>query len=421
VPEALVAARVMAPAIAETRSVTLASIILLDSNGTILSGAWQGQSLAEVPEVAEALGGIASTRLRRNASYKARTMLEVFSRAATIRLHHARPVLVSGRVVGVVLASRSPRALMRGLYEDRGKIALGTGLIFVVLTGLSLILARTIVRPIEALSAASRALASGTRATPQRSALNVVEIATLFDDFEAMSASIERRSAYLRDFAAAVSHEFKTPIAALHGTIEILDDHGPVMDDTQRRQFLDNMRQDTGRLSRLVSRLLDLARADMQAVDRDVRCDVADACRSVATQCSTRAMAVSCQLPDGPVLARIDQGVLEAVLVTLADNAAQAGADRFQLTLTADAGQVLILATNSGPAIPEADRERIFEPFFTSRRAEGGTGMGLAIARSLLGGYHATLTLEQPDRPPAGRVADMPVAFLLSLAAVQSD
>jgi len=54
---------------------------------------------------------------------------------------------------------------------------------------------------------------------------------------------------------------------------------------------------------------------------------------------------------------------------------------------------VALTVTDDGPGVPAADRERLFEPFFTSRRATGGTGLGLSIARSLLAASHATIDL----------------------------
>jgi signal transduction histidine kinase len=364
----------------------------------VLTGVWRDQSLAHVPEVALALRGTASTTLRHNASYQARTVLEIFSRAAAIRLHHARPITVNGQVVGVVLASRSPRALMRGMYEDRGKIALGVLLIFATLIGLTAVLVRTIVRPIEALSAASRALANGTPVKPNGSRLQVVEIATLFDDFDTMATSIERRSAYLKDFAAAVSHEFKTPLAAINGAIELLSDHGNTMSDAQRQQFLDNMGADTERLSKLVRRLLDLARADLQAIDPSARADVRAICQTLQAAHNGVPLTLAFTPSEGTISAQVDSTVLESVLMALVDNAVQSGATEIALSVHR-AANIKISVANNGPSIAAADQLRIFEPFFTSKRASGGTGMGLSIARSLLTPYGGSLTLATP---PAG-------------------
>jgi choline kinase len=195
-PQALAAARALAPVIARTRQVTLSAIVLLDRQGLVAADG-EARSLAALPEVRAALAGRPETVLRRNGDYRANYNFEWLSRAAALRVHHARPVVVKGRVVGVLLLSRSARALFKGLYADRGKIAFGMAAIFGLLVVLSGVLSRGIVRPVEALARASRALASGRQEDvpdPPRTA--AIEIQALYTDFALMAEAIERRSRY---------------------------------------------------------------------------------------------------------------------------------------------------------------------------------------------------------------------------------
>jgi signal transduction histidine kinase len=392
-PKALDVATRLTPAIEDIKRVTLSSILLLDDNGVLLNDPTRTGHHRDLPEVRAALGGKAQTVMRLNTTYYRRTILEIFSQAATIRLHHARPIVVDGRVVGVVLVSRSPRALLRGIYEDRGKIALGVVGIFVLLIGLSMVLGRAIVRPLESLSAASRSLAKGQRQVPKGSALQVVEIATLYRDFDAMSDSIDQRSRYLRDFAASVSHEFKTPLAGLRGAIELLQDHGVTMSEEERATFLSNMDADTDRLSHLVRRLLDLARADMQAIDQSATSDISQSLAVARDSLANAAFDIAINAPPTLPIAAIDGPTLEAIIVTILENARQAKATRVTIDARIEDTTLVIALTNNGPPVPPGDHERIFEPFFTSKRAQGGTGMGLSIARSLLRGYGGSLDL----------------------------
>ncbi len=382
-PTAEQVAQRIAPAIAETKRATLASILLLDRQGLLLNGRDRGMSLADVPEVRSALSGTPRTVLRHNDAYLRDTPLDWISRATSIRMHQARPIMVRDKVAGVVLVSRSPRALFRGMWEDRGKIALGVAAIFTLLLVLTGVLARAIVRPVERLSRASRALAQGRHAAPHRPTLEVREIGSLYDDFAAMSAAIARRSRYLRDFAAALSHEFKTPLAGLSGGIELLQDHGATMAEEERQRFLGNMAADAGRLSRLVSRLMELAQADMGRADPAARTELRPVLEQVAQGQQRDGFAITLALPtDLPPLAA-EAGALEAILTTLAENARQAGASQLAIGATVLDGDVSIHLADNGPGIPEADRERVFDPFFTSKRAAGGTGLGLPIARAL--------------------------------------
>ncbi len=381
------------PALAETKQTTLASIIMLDRNGTILTGPEKGRSLSTLPEVRSALAGNPRTVLRLNESYHTEVPFEWLSRASNIRLHHARPIKVNGAITGVVLVSRSPRALFRGMYEDRGKIVLGVGVIFLTLVGLSGVLSRAIVRPIENLSRATRRLATGRRVEPGRPSLQVVEIRNLFNDFEQMAERIDKRSRYLRDFAAAVSHEFKTPLAGIGGAVELLQDHGAEMMQADRERFLSNIAADAERLSRLVRRLMEQAQADIQAAEFDARTDPAPILAAIADGYRVNGFDVNIGLPAQPPRLCIDGRVLEAALATFAENSRQAGATRLDIVLSIQGNVANIDINDDGPGIPEGDCSRIFDPFFTSKRAEGGTGLGLSIARSLIEGWGGTVAL----------------------------
>lgn len=402
-PAAAEMARAWSPVIDQTKETTLAAIMLLDRQGIVLTGRDAGKSLAALPEVRAALAGKPLTTLRHNGAYRQSYALEWISRATDIRLHHARPIIADGRVVGVILLSRSPRALFRGMYEDRGKIAAGTAAIFLFLMGITAALGRTIVRPLEALSRATRSLAEGRPAAPPQPTLRVQEIDSLIRDFATMAAAIEVRSHYLRDFATALAHEFKTPLTGLSGGIELLQDHGAAMSDAERAGFLANMAADTQRLNRLISRLLDLARADMQRPHEDASCDLADVLARIADGFASAGFTI--ELPAagtpvhlGQIRLRIDGSALETVLTVLIDNARAAGADTVTLE-TAFAGQDLrLMVRDNGSGIAPNDRDRIFEPFFTSKRAQGGTGLGLPIARALIEGNGGSLTLEPASR-----------------------
>jgi HAMP domain-containing protein len=211
---ALLVGRSLQPIINDAGRVTLAAIRLLDRGGCVVLGREDfGRCYGHLPEVQRALGGVTQTVLRRRGDYQPRYALEWLSRASEIRVHHARPVMVGSEVIGVVLLSRSPRGLFLGIYQDRGKIALGTGVIFLILLFLAGLLSRGVSRPIEALSEATENVARGRVIVPEPPATAAVEIKALYENFAAMAERIERRSRYLKDFAAAVSHEFKTPIA----------------------------------------------------------------------------------------------------------------------------------------------------------------------------------------------------------------
>lgn len=377
---ALAAAR-LAPIAGRTAVTTLASIQLLDARGTVVLGYERGRSHATLPEFRRARSGTPATTFRRNSDYRPLYSFEWLSRASALRIHHARPVIVNGRVAGVLILSRSPRALFKGLYQDRAKIGLGIAAIFVALLAITALLSRGIARPIEQLGFATRRLAAGDGGVPEAPVTAAIEIRALYEDFAAMAEAVSRRSRYLSDFAAAVSHEFKTPLAGITGGIELLQDHD--MADADRRRFLANIAADADRLAQLVTRLLDLARADMAEPQAGASSDPLVAIRSIADAFRDPAFDVEIGFDTAPAAA-VPQATLEVALTTLFENARQAGATRVGVSAKANRSWLTLLVTDDGPGVPPADAPRLFEPFFTSRRETGGTGLGLPIARSLL-------------------------------------
>ncbi|MEZ0244056.1 MAG: hypothetical protein ACAH11_11825 [Sphingomonas sp.] len=117
------AARKIAPIVDDAAAVTLSDTRLLDARGVIVAGHGDvGLSYETLPEVQGALSGHSATVLRRRDSGET-SMIDWVSTAAGIRVHHVRPVMVKGRVVGMVMLARSPRSIFLGIYQDRGKIA----------------------------------------------------------------------------------------------------------------------------------------------------------------------------------------------------------------------------------------------------------------------------------------------------------
>jgi two-component system sensor histidine kinase ChvG len=382
-PDAVQDAGRMAPILAATTRSTLASVDMLDRSGQVVFGYGAGRSLADLVEVRSALGGKPATVLRRSGAYHPRYALEWLSRASALRLHLAQPITVDGRVTGVLLLSRSPRALFRGIYEDMGKLAAGALLIVGLLVILAGLVSRGVTRPIEALSLATRAVADGVGQIPQTPATAATEIRALYEDFRHMAAAIARRSRYLHDFAAAVSHEFKTPLAGICGAVEILQDHCETISPQERSRFLDNIAGDSARLSHLVGRLLDLARADMARPETKAMSDAVRLAERIADVWRDRGLEVEIEAGSVPAVAVAERAV-EAVLTTLLENSRQGGAMQVMVYISSTDETVAMRVADNGCGVAPGDRGRLFEPFFTTRRADGGTGLGLAIARSLL-------------------------------------
>ena len=388
-PRASAAANALAPIVRRISETTGAGITLLDAHAAPLPNGGPGYS--NLPEVEQALAGQAVTVLRaRSNPYGA----DPITRAANVTLVHVRPVLAGGKVIGLVLMSHEPRDAFAGMWADRWNIAIGASAILLLLLLLAGLLSRAIGRPIETLSAATRDVAQRHVRIPPPPAMAAVEIRSLYESFGTMANRVERRTRYLRDFAAAMSHEFKTPLTGIRGVIELIEEHGHEMDEAERRRFLANAHADADRLSRLVQRLLDLARADMADPVSPEPVDARALLDRVAREESDGTFRVQVS---GQASFAIPEDALATIAQTLIDNSRKAGASRVELQLRMDEKTGVLRTSDDGPGIPPADAARIFEPFFTSRRETGGTGLGLPIVQSLISAAGGTIHLVESN------------------------
>ena len=219
-----------------------------------------------------------------------------------------------------------------------------------------------------------------------------------------MAITLEQRAEYIRSFASHVSHEFKTPLTAIQGGVEILRDHFDTMSTDERQRFLGNVAQDADRLTRLTQRLLELARADVLKPGENDVADVIAVAERLRERYKERGLAVSIASKGEGAPVAMAEETLEAVLSHLLDNAHQHGANgatvRVNSELSAATLQpsLTITVSDDGPGISAANAKRIFEPFFTTARQKGGTGMGLAITRSLLAAHGGDIELDTSER-----------------------
>ncbi len=264
---------------------------------------------------------------------------------------------------------------------------------------LAVALSRRVTGPLRRVVAQAQRAATGGEVTPL-SRPGTREVAELSAALTRMAATLEGRARYVSAFAASVSHEFKTPLAALRGAAELLEDDGPdgALPPAERARLLGVIAGGTARLDRLVRRLLDLARADMTRPPAAVATPVAPLLAALAARYRSEGLLVEVEAMTECVA--LPEDALEALLCSLLDNAVAHAGSRpcVRVRIAAAAGRVRLWLHDDGPGLSPADGLRAFDPFFTTARERGGTGVGLPIARAIATGAGGSLTLEATDR-----------------------
>lgn len=270
-----------------------------------------------------------------------------------------------------------------------------TALVIILLLTLAVayVLTRTLTGPIHALIARTDAIARGGRAAIQPlDNYGTREIAALSQSFLDLAGKLVDHSDYVRSFATHVSHELKSPVTSIRGAAELLreDDIETPMTGAERQRFLDNIIADTKRLDTLLARLRDLARAELPA--KAGKSSLADIVAMLEARFPTAAIT----LHDRSVgLIALPPDAAMIVFGNLAENAVQHGAQGLTLE-TGDTGHMMtVQVKDDGAGIPEGNRSRIFEPFFSTRRDDGGTGMGLGIVSAVLSAHGGSIRLHE--------------------------
>jgi two-component system OmpR family sensor kinase len=207
----------------------------------------------------------------------------------------------------------------------------------------------------------------------------------------------------------SVSHELRTPIARLGFGLELL---ASKTDDPALGQRIVAMERDLAELDELVKELLGMARLDSGQALRTSSVDLAPLLRECADGLQPVPEGLACELAPGLGSIEGDPRLLARAADNLLRNAAKYGSRHVVLSARREAGQVVIAVEDDGPGIPEAERERIFEPFFrldrSRDRATGGFGLGLSIARKAVLLHGGRLIAEDSELGGARFVMTLP-------------
>jgi len=215
----------------------------------------------------------------------------------------------------------------------------------------------------------------------------------------------ERRVEQMRvDFVANASHELRTPLASLSGFIETL--LGPARDDpAAREKFLGIMSDQARRMSRLIDDLMSLSRIELSLhLQPQTHVELAGlidrACDTLAPLAKERGVALEVKRETVKLEVRGDRDELIRVFENLIENALKYGASgkRVEITLRAEDGEALVSIRDFGPGIAPEHLPRLTERFYRvdaeRSRAQGGTGLGLALAKHILARHRGRLTIE---------------------------
>ncbi|TVQ41935.1 MAG: HAMP domain-containing protein [Wenzhouxiangella sp.] len=333
----------------------------------------------------------------------------------------------AGQIAGLlqVVRQESEIAQRLGVVRQRGWWLWG-GVLILMFTILLLGHRLAIVRPVERLLVSMGKVEGGERGHraevegPRELAALSRGLNNMLDAIESMQLELDRQRrerllmsermrqqeslAALGRFSSGVAHELGAPLSVIDGDARRLLQHDQLDEDGQRR--LQRMRLQVDRTRQLIRQLMEFVRSDQREKQL---VPLHRLLRRVLGNTSPQAEArdIECRIQD------VDEALaitgfeirLEHALINLVRNGIQAARSRVRVEVVATDKTVQLIIEDDGPGVPEAMRERIFEPFQSSREDGQGTGLGLAIVRTVVDEHDAEIEVGQSKSLGGGRFA----------------
>jgi len=398
---------VNAGAAASVRNVAQTAVLSLKSGGTLSLATFAG---ADRPVLVEARNAQGKITARVGTSDAARVRLPPDLSA---HLGHSQEVTVpgSGRPAFRVIAVRSPGGILIAAISLNSEVTtlahlvrlnfvVGTVVLSILAIMAAVVLTRSL-RPLRRIAATADAIVAGNLAArvpeaARRSEIGRVATALnrMLTENEAAFAERDATEEKLRRFLADVSHELRTPLTSIRGYAELFR-RGASQRPGDLAKAMRAIEDEATRMSTLVEELLLVARLDEgRPLERTPVAldDLAEAAVESARAVEP-GRPLSFELTERPLLVAGDRDRLRQALDNLLANVrahTPPGAPAY-LSVSADRDEVVLTVEDSGPGVPESERERIFDRFFrpdTQRhREQGGAGLGLAIVRSIVAAH----------------------------------
>jgi two-component system sensor histidine kinase CreC len=336
--------------------------------------------------------------------YGARSTADDPNDEASSVMYVAAPIVdrSSGReqIVGVLTVAKPNRVIAPFIQRSQdtilrwGLVLLGTAL------AIGLLAAWWLSHQLGALRRYADAVTAGERVAPP-------DAAGEFGDLGRALATMRERlegKQYVEQYVHALTHELKSPLAAIRGSAELVESGGNAMPAADRAKFIATIRAQGDRLAGMIDKLLALAAVEhRQRIEEPEPVDLlalaGEAREQLARKLQSRGLSV--QITGQPAVVRGDPFLLRQALVNLLDNAADFAPEGsvVEVTITRNGARWDITVADRGPGVPDYALDRAFERFYSLPRPGGGSrssGLGLCFVKAFIEAADAGLAIVGP-------------------------
>ncbi len=323
-------------------------------------------------------------------------------------MYVAAPIHINGEIRGVLTVGKPSVAVQPFIDSALANIRQEGAWLLLAAMVVGFALTHWLTHSIRRLTAYARAVQAGDRVVVPK--LREQELSQLAAAMEAMRAELAGKD-YVERYLHTLTHELKSPLAAIQGAAELLSEEMPA---AHQARFIANIRNETGRLRQVVERLLELAalekRQGLAQVEQvDLTGQVTTLLKDKAPILLTRELSVQ-WLEETAVVVAGERFLLQQAVSNLLDNAIDFSppAGLIEVSLSATGGEWCLQVRDHGPGIPDYALGRLFERFYSLPRPAGGrksSGLGLSLVREVMTLHRGEVTVE--NHPAGGVVATL--------------
>ena len=321
------------------------------------------------------------------------------------------PFMMDDTVTGAVFIRTKAQQIESGLEEILWRIVLIAAAVILLFGIVAFLFVRRRMKPLKQLETAAAIIAEGDFSVQVDEKKGDRELRELSGAFNTMTRKLQGVEENRREFVANVSHELRSPITSIRGFAEGMADG--VIPAEEQPKYLRLVANESKRLSGLIDDLLALSRLERDDAKPEMTVfDVNEMLRRAVIRrmndLEAKRIDVGCEFEEDRCEVRADSDRIEQVVINLLDNAIKFTPEGGKITLESAAkdGIAEITVRDSGCGVPEEDREKIFDRFFTADRAHTagkGTGLGLSICKRIMEMHGQSIRLLDTDEGAAFR------------------
>lgn len=365
-----------------------AGIVLFDS----FNAAAEGEDYSQWRDVRLTLAG----------EYGARTSRDIPLNPPSSIMYVAAPIIHQGEIIGVLSVGKPTRNANQFVEETKQKILFMGILCGIAALGTGVLVASGITRPVQRLTSYAAAIRDGKRALLPK--LPKGELREMGEAFEAMRETLEGKK-YVEHYVQTLTHEIKSPLAAIQGACELLQEKPPA---EQQQRFLSNIATESQRIADLVEKLLLLSRLEAKTTLEDTkRLDLSAVLEEITTSFLPHMERKQVRLERSiasQLFVNGEQFLLRQALANVLQNAIEfsPSGGTIDCSLQLENECVLLRIVDDGPGLPAYAADRVFERFYSLPRPDTGrksSGLGLSLVKEVVEIHGGKVSLQNiPQR-----------------------